>query len=53
MQFSDVEIWITQIEIGWGLGPMSNQIWRVGLMCETAKKESIYKLIDAFREILD
>tara|TARA_Y100000588_G_C14255184_1_gene925117 strand:- start:1535 stop:2647 length:1113 start_codon:yes stop_codon:yes gene_type:complete len=42
-----------QIEIGGGLGPLSNQIWRVGLMGETAKKESIYKLIDAFREILD
>ena len=42
-----------QIEIGGGLGPLSDQIWRVGLMGETAKKESIYKLIDAFKKILD
>ena len=41
-----------QIEIGGGLGPLSNKIWRVGLMGETAKKESIYKLIDAFKKIL-
>ena len=40
------------IEIGGGLGNLQGKIWRVGLMGETAKKESIYKLIDAFKKIL-
>ena len=40
------------IEIGGGLGPLSNKIWRIGLMGETAKKENIQKLIDAFKNIL-
>ena len=41
------------IEIGGGLGPLANKIWRIGLMGETAKKESIHKLMDAFRKILN
>ena len=41
-----------QIEIGGGLGPLAGKIWRIGLMGETAKKESIQKLMDAFRKIL-
>ena len=41
------------IEIGGGLGPLTGKIWRIGLMGETAKKESIQKLIDAFRNILN
>tara|TARA_B100001029_G_C15063015_1_gene460319 strand:- start:1851 stop:2963 length:1113 start_codon:yes stop_codon:yes gene_type:complete len=40
------------IEIGGGLGPLAGKIWRIGLMGETAKKESIYKLIDAFKKLL-
>ena len=40
------------IEIGGGLGPLSGKIWRIGLMGEIAKKESIQKLMDAFRNIL-
>jgi len=40
------------IEIGGGLGPLSDKIWRIGLMGETAKKESIQKLMYAFRKIL-
>ena len=40
------------IEIGGGLGPLSNKIWRVGLMGETAKKENIQKLMDAFSKVL-
>ena len=40
------------IEIGGGLGPLSNKIWRVGLMGETAKKENIQKLMDAFNKVL-
>ena len=41
------------IEIGGGLGPLSGKIWRIGLMGETAKKESIQKLMDAFNKILN
>ena len=41
------------IEIGGGLGPLANKIWRIGLMGETAKKENIYRLIDALRKILN
>ena len=42
-----------QIEIGGGLGPLTGKIWRIGLMGETAKKESIQRLMDAFRNILN
>ena len=42
-----------QIEIGGGLGPLAGRIWRIGLMGETAKEESIQKLLDAFRKILN
>ena len=42
-----------EIEIGGGLGPLAGKIWRIGLMGETAKKESIHKLMDAFRNILN
>ena len=42
-----------QIEIGGGLGPLASKIWRIGLMGETAKKESIQRLIDAFKKILN
>ncbi len=41
------------IEIGGGLGPLAGKIWRIGLMGETSKKESIQKLMDAFRKILN
>ena len=41
------------IEIGGGLGPLSGKIWRIGLMGETAKEESIQKLMDAFKKILN
>ena len=41
-----------QIEIGGGLGPLSGKIWRIGLMGETAKKQNIAQLIDAFKQIL-
>ena len=42
-----------QIEIGGGLGPLTGKIWRIGLMGETAKKESIQKLMNAFKKILN
>lgn len=41
------------IEIGGGLGPLAGKIWRIGLMGETAKNESIQKLMDAFRIVLN
>ena len=41
-----------KIEIGGGLGPLAGKIWRIGLMGENAKKESIQKLMDAFKKIL-
>ena len=41
------------IEIGGGLGPLAGKIWRIGLMGETAKKENIHRLMDAFRKILN
>ena len=41
------------IEIGGGLGPLAGKIWRIGLMGETAKKESIQRLMDAFKIILN
>jgi len=41
------------IEIGGGLGPLASKIWRIGLMGETAKKENIQKLMDAFRKTLN
>ena len=41
------------IEIGGGLGPLTGKIWRIGLMGETAKKENIHRLMDAFRKIFN
>ena len=40
------------IEIGGGLGHLSGKIWRIGLMGETAKHQSIQKLMDALKKIL-
>jgi alanine-glyoxylate transaminase/serine-glyoxylate transaminase/serine-pyruvate transaminase len=41
------------IEIGGGLGPLAGKIWRIGLMGETAREESITTLVTALKEILD
>ena len=40
------------IEIGGGLGHLSGKIWRIGLMGETARPQSIQKLLDALKRIL-
>ena len=40
------------IEIGGGLGHLAGKVWRIGLMGETAKEESIQRLMDAFKKIL-
>ncbi len=40
------------IEIGAGLGPMSGQIWRIGLMGESSQKPIIDQLISALKMVL-
>lgn len=42
-----------KIEIGAGLGPLAGQIWRVGLMGETARPENVEQFLDALRRVLD
>ncbi len=41
------------IEIGGGLGPLAGKIWRIGLMGETAREESITSLMHALKEVID
>jgi len=40
------------IEIGGGLGDLAGQVWRVGLMGYTAKKENVDRLFSALSSIL-
>jgi alanine-glyoxylate transaminase/serine-glyoxylate transaminase/serine-pyruvate transaminase len=40
------------IEIGAGLGPLKDRIWRIGLMGETSRKENVDAVLAALREIL-
>jgi alanine-glyoxylate transaminase / serine-glyoxylate transaminase / serine-pyruvate transaminase len=40
------------IEIGAGLGPLKGQVWRVGLMGYTSRRENVTLLLAALREIL-
>lgn len=40
------------IEVGAGLGPLTGQIWRIGLMGENARTETVDYLLDALRKIL-
>ena len=40
------------IEVGAGLGPLAGEIWRIGLMGENARPESVDRLIEALRKIL-
>ena len=40
------------IEVGAGLGPLKGQIWRVGLMGETASFEKVDKFLAALEKIL-
>lgn len=35
------------IEVGGGLGPLAGKIWRIGLMGENARKESVDRLLSA------
>lgn len=40
------------IEIGAGLGPLAGQIWRVGLMGHTARKENVDRLLSALKTMV-
>lgn len=40
------------IEIGAGLGPLKGQVWRIGLMGASARRENVTLLLAALREIL-
>ena len=40
------------IEIGGGLGPLAGQIWRIGLMGHTARKENVERFLLALKTIL-
>lgn len=41
-----------KIEIGGGLGPLSNKIWRIGLMGHTARKNNVDRLLDSLKKVL-
>lgn len=41
-----------KIEIGAGLGPLADKIWRIGIMGHTAGKENIDRLMTALRSVL-
>jgi alanine-glyoxylate transaminase / serine-glyoxylate transaminase / serine-pyruvate transaminase len=41
-----------KIEIGGGLGPLADKIWRIGLMGHTARSENVDKLIQALAAVL-
>ena len=38
------------IEVGAGLGPLAGTIWRVGLMGENARPESVSRLVEALKK---
>jgi alanine-glyoxylate transaminase/serine-glyoxylate transaminase/serine-pyruvate transaminase len=40
------------IEIGAGLGPMAGKVWRIGLMGESCRQESVDRVLTALKEIL-
>ncbi|MEO1688790.1 MAG: alanine--glyoxylate aminotransferase family protein, partial [Pseudomonadota bacterium] len=40
------------IEIGAGLGPLAGKVWRIGLMGENARPETVDRLLDALAEAL-
>jgi alanine-glyoxylate transaminase/serine-glyoxylate transaminase/serine-pyruvate transaminase len=40
------------IEVGGGLGPLTGKIWRIGLMGENARKESVDQLVSALEQEL-
>jgi alanine-glyoxylate transaminase/serine-glyoxylate transaminase/serine-pyruvate transaminase len=40
------------IEIAGGFGPLAGQIWRIGLMGFSSRRENVLLLLAALREIL-
>ncbi|MBD3392642.1 MAG: aminotransferase class V-fold PLP-dependent enzyme [Chitinivibrionales bacterium] len=42
-----------RIEIGAGLGPLAGKVWRIGLMGHTARRESVDRLCDALKSVLN
>lgn len=40
------------IEIGGGFGPLAGEIWRIGLMGESCRKENVMVLLNAIDELL-
>jgi alanine-glyoxylate transaminase/serine-glyoxylate transaminase/serine-pyruvate transaminase len=40
------------IEVGGGLGPLAGKIWRIGLMGENARKESVERLVASLEQEL-
>jgi alanine-glyoxylate transaminase/serine-glyoxylate transaminase/serine-pyruvate transaminase len=41
------------IEIGAGLGPLKGQVWRVGLMGHSSRRENVTLLLAALREVMN
>lgn len=41
------------IEIGGGLGPLAGKVWRIGLMGETCRRESVALFLHALDELLE
>ena len=41
-----------KIEIGGGLGPLAGRIWRVGLMGEGARPESVTRVLTGLADVL-
>jgi alanine-glyoxylate transaminase/serine-glyoxylate transaminase/serine-pyruvate transaminase len=40
------------IEIGGGLGPLAGKVWRIGLMGESARQESVLAVLAALEQQL-
>jgi alanine-glyoxylate transaminase/serine-glyoxylate transaminase/serine-pyruvate transaminase len=40
------------IEIGGGLGPLAGQVWRIGLMGESSRQESVLAVLAALEQAL-
>lgn len=41
------------IEIGGGLGELSGEVWRIGLMGYNSRPENVYRLLDALNRAMD
>jgi len=41
------------IEVGGGLGELKGQVWRIGLMGYTSRKENVHALVAALKAIMN